>query len=72
MFNQDRVFSQRNPDTGHMEWYFDTREGLMGPFTSEVLSRKALQNHIKHCISQNLDGGRKLGLKAVRLSIANN
>lgn len=70
MFNQDRVFCQRNPDTGSMEWYFDSREGLMGPFASEVVARKALQNHIKHCISHNLDGGRKAGIRPVHLSVA--
>jgi hypothetical protein len=55
-----------------MEWFFDSREGLIGPFRTESLARHYLDEHIKHCRKNHVDGGRKLGLKTTHLSIAAN
>jgi hypothetical protein len=70
MFALDRIFSQRDPGTGLMEWYFDAREGLMGPYRTEGTGRKALEAHLEHCRRCQLDGGRRLGLRAPRLELA--
>jgi hypothetical protein len=72
MFTLDRVFTQRNSGTGCMEWFFDSREGLIGPFRTESAARHYLGEHIKHCRNNHLDGGRKLGLKITHLSVAAN
>lgn len=48
-----------------MEWFFETREGVQGPFDSEQIARAALQRHVEYSIRNNLDGGRKLGLDSV-------
>ena len=70
MFSADRVFSQRSTSIGSMEWFFDTREGLMGPFRTEDIARKALGNHVEYCRRHKLDGGRKLGVRQLRLELA--
>lgn len=70
MFTLDRIFSQRDPATGRMEWYFDTREGLMGPYRTETMARKSLDDHLEHCRRFRLDGGRRLGLKTPKLELA--
>ncbi|MDD5033168.1 MAG: hypothetical protein PHE55_00290 [Methylococcaceae bacterium] len=69
MFQLQRVFSQRNPNTGVMEWYFDAREGTMGPYPSEPTAQKALGDHIIFCIQNKLDGGRKLGIEKTDLTL---
>jgi hypothetical protein len=63
MFNHSRVFSDRNPTTGNMEWFAETREGMLGPFDSEKLATEALQRHIEYTKQQKIDGGRGLGLE---------
>ena len=60
MFNISRHFSQRNNQTGLMEWFFIARaqEGVFGPFHSEKLAEQALKDFIKLNIKMNDDGGR--------------
>ena len=62
IFQRDRVFSNRNTATGANEWFYETREGMMGPFASEGSARAAMERHIEYSKRNKLDGGRKLGL----------
>lgn len=62
VFQRDRVFSNRNTSTGTMEWFYETREGMMGPFPSEQSARTAMERHVEYSKRNKLDGGRKLGL----------
>jgi len=48
-FNADRVYCQTDEATGVEKWYFDAREGILGPFDTEGIARSSLQAHIKHC-----------------------
>ncbi|MGZ4957200.1 MAG: hypothetical protein ACXV8Q_19050 [Methylobacter sp.] len=58
MFEIDRTFSQRNAQTGLMEWFFNAREGVYGPFSSKERSSKALEDFIKFNHKNFDDGGR--------------
>lgn len=69
MFDVERVFSQRNPQTGLMEWFFFAREGVFGPFSNKEKSTEELNAFIKNCIKNGDDGGRKAGVKNVKLSL---
>jgi len=62
MFEHSRVFINRNNQTGHMQWFYETREGVMGPFDSKQLALEALERHVKYAKEHHLDGGRVLGL----------
>ncbi|MGX2040347.1 hypothetical protein ACWJKU_09475 [Methylocaldum sp. MU1018] len=50
MFKADRVFLERNNTTGQMEWFFLTREGVMGPYESESFARKSLDDFKERCL----------------------
>jgi hypothetical protein len=54
----DRIFSFPNPDTGLMEWFFNAREGIFGPYRSKNEASLSLKAFIKHCIKMDYDGGR--------------
>jgi hypothetical protein len=58
MFEVDRTFSQRNAETGLMEWFFSAREGILGPFHSKKEAEKAIETFINFNIKNNDDGGR--------------
>jgi hypothetical protein len=68
MFVIDRAFSQRNLDTGVMEWFFDVREGVYGPYSSKEQTSKLLKEFIKHHMAMGDDGGR-IKKEQKRLSI---
>ena len=57
-FEIDRTFSFRNPDAGLMEWFFNAREGIYGPYRSTNEVSLSLKEFIKHCIDMDDDGGR--------------
>ena len=57
-FKSDRTFSHRNPDTGLMEWFFNAREGIYGPYLSKEEASLCLKEFIAHCIKMDDDGGR--------------
>lgn len=61
MFEHSRIFSDRNLSTGFIEWFCETREGLVGPFESEALAKTALQRHIEYAKQRKIDGGRGIG-----------
>jgi hypothetical protein len=60
MFKISRYFSQRNNQTGLMEWFFFGRnhEGVFGPYQSEKLADLALKDYIQLKMRLNDDGGR--------------
>ncbi len=58
MFEVDRTFSCRNPDTGLMDWFFSAREGVYGPYSSKEQATKHLKEFIKYCMEKGDDGGR--------------
>lgn len=58
MFKADRIFHQRNPRSGEVEWYFQAREGLIGPYKSRDIAEKMLKAFIERCIAAGDDGGR--------------
>jgi hypothetical protein len=58
MFEIDRIFSSRNPDTGMVEWFFSAREGIYGTYSSKEQATKGLQEFIQFCIKEGDDGGR--------------
>ena len=57
-FEIDRTFSFRNPDAGLMEWFFNAREGICGPYSSKEEASKFLKEFIKKNIELCDDGGR--------------
>ncbi len=46
----DRIYCTPHQPTGLLECFCRTREGILGPFESEPIAIKALQDHIKHCL----------------------
>ena len=69
MFRAARVFSQRNPETGLIEWFFSAREGSCGPFRDMQSAAKALEAFIQNRKKYKDDGGRKIGDKKGQLSL---
>ncbi|WP_036281702.1 hypothetical protein [Methylomicrobium lacus] len=61
MFYAERVYTQRNPTTGIMEWFFLAREGNFGPYRSKEEAKERLSKFICFCIMNNDDGGRGAG-----------
>lgn len=58
MFTVDRVFSVQNPKSGLTEWYFQAREGNVGPYETKAEAKSMLQSFIKKCIETKNTGGR--------------
>lgn len=58
MFSADRIFSQRNRSTGLVEWFFNAREGIFGPYGSRETTQKALDEFVKKRVASGDDGGR--------------
>ncbi len=53
----DRIYCETNQDTGLIDCYCRTREGVLGPFDTEQMAIATLQGHIKY------SGGRYMGLR---------
>lgn len=68
MFEAKRIFSQRNVETQATEWFFQAREGIIGPYESERVAEKGLEGFVAHCRQRGLDGGRG-GRKQVGLAL---
>ncbi len=60
MFKSDRIFSSRNSETGFMDWFFSTREGIYGPFSSKEQATRGLKEIIQHYMETGNDGGRSV------------
>ena len=58
MFKVDRTFYIANIITGEAEWYFQTREGNVGPYASKQEAHLMLQEFIKENIESKNTGGR--------------
>ena len=58
MFKADRVFSVQNPINASNEWFFQAREGNIGPYGSKNQAELMLKNFIKSCVETEHTGGR--------------
>lgn len=58
MFSVDRVFAITNQKTGVAEWYFQAREGDIGPYESRKHAELMLKKFIETCIEHGFTGGR--------------
>ncbi len=58
MFRPHRISSQRNPNTGLIEWFFSTREGLFGPYPSKEQALFSLNDFVQARANAGEDGGR--------------
>ena len=54
-----RIFSQFNQEIAGPEWFFRTREGVVGPYESREFAHAVLVAYIDLCISLDWNGGRK-------------
>jgi hypothetical protein len=43
----DRVFYLHDPLTGRIDWLFESREGLQGPFATKPMAEKALAEFVR-------------------------
>lgn len=59
MFKPERIFSSRNPNTGNSEWYFQAREGNVGPYKTRIQAELMLKKFIETCIELKHTGGRQ-------------
>ncbi len=59
----NRTSCRMNTKTGLLEYFFDAREGIYGPFFSEEQTAQALEEFVKFNIEFNDDGGRSLRSK---------
>lgn len=60
MFQAERVFAQRNTRTGLIEWFFNAREGVFGPYTTKDIANQFLKEFVERCKASGDDGGRRL------------
>ena len=58
MFKATRVFCERNDATQMAEWFFQAREGIIGPYESQKVAETALAQFIDRCRDRGCDGGR--------------
>lgn len=63
MFQSERVFSHRNTATGLVEWFFNAREGVFGPYNSKDVAKKTLEEFVQKCITAGDNGGRGMAHK---------
>ncbi len=52
-----------------MEWFFEAREGVLGPFESEQEAKKAITEFAQFNIKHDDDGGRASGV-GVKINFA--
>jgi hypothetical protein len=69
MFVIDRTFSYRNLNTGLVEWFFNAREGIYGPYSSKEQASTFLKEFIKHRMAMGDDGGRHIKPEKIPLFI---
>jgi hypothetical protein len=70
MFELDRTYSQRNMRTGLMEWYFNAREGIFGPYDTKKMAEEELRIFVERRKLSGDDGGRSEAKKNDKLSLA--
>ena len=59
MFKPDRIFSTQHQKNGRPEWYFQAREGNVGPYETREQATFMLKKFIKTCIELRHTGGRE-------------
>lgn len=69
MFEIDRTFCQRNIKTGLMEWYFNAREGIFGPYETKKMASKELEVFVERRKLTGDDAGRD-GTTSDKLTLA--
>jgi hypothetical protein len=67
MFRNDCYFAQRNAQTGIMEWFFYSREGVQGPFPSKAVATVTRKAYTAFCRERGIDGGRNAPPASVRI-----
>jgi hypothetical protein len=67
MFELDRTFCQRCSSTGLMQWYFNAREGIYGPYDTKKRATDELNIFIERRKLAEDNGGR--GITKNKLSI---
>jgi hypothetical protein len=50
MLQVERIFSIISQETGMNTWFFLTREGRKGPFSSKTNAQLALTNYLSNCL----------------------
>ena len=71
MFTVDRVFSLKNHKTGMTDWYFQAREGNVGPYQSKQQAEAMLKEFIQTCIRLGHTGGRGGENQQAQIAIQN-
>ena len=69
MFEIDRTFCQRNAKTGLMEWYFNAREGIFGPYNTKPIALDELNIFVERRKLAEDDGGRSSVKKKDKLTL---
>ncbi len=69
MFELDRTFTQRNMKTGLMEWYFNAREGIFGPYHNKKMAEEELNVFCERRKLAEDQGGRSKAKKKDTLSL---
>lgn len=54
----ERIFSVKNPSNGEQEWYFLTREEIIGPYETEEVAKHAVNEFVHWFKALKLTGGR--------------
>ena len=47
LLKKNRFFTETNAETGEVLWFFNSREGVVGPYDSEESARLSLLLHIE-------------------------
>ena len=70
MFGTSRIFTERNSNNGLMQWYFNAREGVMGPYESKERAERSLGAFKDRCVRLGDSGGRNQA--GIEFSLAKN
>jgi hypothetical protein len=54
VFEVDRIYSVRSPDSALTEWYFLVRDGRRGPYSSINIARIALNEYVSSCVKDGI------------------
>jgi hypothetical protein len=60
MFQTDPFFAQRNTNTGLMEWFFNSREGVQGPYPSKQGAIKGRVAYSAFCRERGISNRPKM------------
>lgn len=56
--HSDRIFKGDSTYPGQEEWYYRTREGIVGPYLRREDAVIALEYFVNHCKRNSVSGGR--------------